>query len=356
MPNPNTLSWYHYQDIQIPDVSLRNQFKQLWNVGNYTSALNLLQLNSNGQLWGKAFDANVLNTLTANAATLENQFNTAVPLFLSNLTADFDTIIGSIISMGEWNDTTQYVPYNFVEYQTLYYMCIALPPIGTLPTDTQYWLEFDLHGNPGVPGIDATMRYEWSSSAVYQERDLVVYGSNIYIALQNNSNIQPGTNSSIWGIFITTSPGQIYLGTTAPSDPIQNTVWFQTDVDPLTQTSTTPIIGQFYRYNTSIGDWEEMMPGLLFKEFADYDQYAPVAQYINRTITTSQWSDENKVTLTLPLVTDNSVVTIYPGEDMNSNELYAYSQLRIDFDSNNNMIVSSDSRPLSDVNLHIQIQ
>ena len=50
MPNPNTLSWYHYQDIQIPDVSLRNQFKQLWNVGNYTSALNLLQLNSNGQL------------------------------------------------------------------------------------------------------------------------------------------------------------------------------------------------------------------------------------------------------------------------------------------------------------------
>ena len=46
MPNPNKLPSYHYQDIQIPDVSLRQQLQQYWSSGQYSEALSLLSTNA----------------------------------------------------------------------------------------------------------------------------------------------------------------------------------------------------------------------------------------------------------------------------------------------------------------------
>lgn len=45
----------------------------------------------------------------------------------------------AIVPKGVWGAETQYEPCNLVEYNGSSYVAKLQPPIGTLPTDTQYW-------------------------------------------------------------------------------------------------------------------------------------------------------------------------------------------------------------------------
>ena len=45
----------------------------------------------------------------------------------------------AIVPKGVWSAETQYEPCNLVEYNGSSYVAKLQPPIGTLPTDTQYW-------------------------------------------------------------------------------------------------------------------------------------------------------------------------------------------------------------------------
>ena len=94
MPNPNTLDWLHYQDIQIPDVVLCQQFRQYIQVGNYDQALLLLIENAD-QLQGKAYIAEVINTIIEGIVNLEERYNTGVTEYLSNLETQFETLINN---------------------------------------------------------------------------------------------------------------------------------------------------------------------------------------------------------------------------------------------------------------------
>lgn len=59
-----------WQDLQIDDVTLWNQLKQLWQAGNYTQALNVLQNTSLATKWQNADN---INTLTTELVRLQNQ-------------------------------------------------------------------------------------------------------------------------------------------------------------------------------------------------------------------------------------------------------------------------------------------
>lgn len=59
-----------YQDIQITDNTLLTQLQQAWSNGDYTTAFNIIDNNS--QLDTKSFIADVINTLTANLIYLQN--------------------------------------------------------------------------------------------------------------------------------------------------------------------------------------------------------------------------------------------------------------------------------------------
>ena len=353
MPNPNTLPSYHYQDIQIPDVSLQQQLQQYWATGQYSEALSLLSTNAT-QLQGKAFIADLINILSSGVLDLETRYNTAVPVFLSNLATQYSTLISNFISQGTFSASVQYTLFNFVVYNSEVYMCISQPPIGTLPTDTTYWLYLGLRGEQGAPGIDVNMRYTWNNTNTYNPNDLVVYGTNIYVALVQNTGVTPGSDSNTWGIFIATAPGQINVGTVAPSKYVQNTVWFQTQVDPLTQTTNTPLVGQFYRYNTDISDWEEMYPNVLFRWLDGFDDYAPMALYIDLDIQPSQWVNQT-YTYQYPFLTANSIVSIFPGQEINASQYVVYNSLSLSI-SGTNIVLSTSLTPTINIPLIIQIQ
>lgn len=354
MPNPNTLPSYHYQDIQIPDASLQQQLQQYWATGQYSQALSLLSTNAT-QLQGKAFIADLINILSSGVLDLETRYNTAVPVFLSSLATQYSTLISNFISQGTWNASVQYAPFNFVVYNSEVYMCISQPPTGTVPTDTTYWLYLGLRGEQGAPGIDVNMRYTWNSANTYNPNDLVVYGTNIYVALVQNTGVTPGSDSNTWGIFIATAPGQINVGTAAPSKYVQNTVWFQTQVDPLTQTTNTPLVGQFYRYNTDISDWEEMYPNILFRWLDRYENYVPSAVEVNINIQPSYWQNQ-QFTYSYPTLTDTSFVQIYPASGITAVQYAMYNTLSISVNDTTITLSTSMTTPTSDVPIIIKIQ
>ena len=353
MPNPNTLPSYHYQDIQIPDASLQQQLQHYWATGQYSQALSLLSTNAT-QLQGKAFIADLINILSSGVLDLETRYNTAVPVFLSNLAAQYSTLISNFISQGTFSASVQYTPFNFVVYNSEVYMCISKPPIGTLPTDTTYWLHLGLRGEQGAPGIDVNMRYTWNNANTYNPNDLVVYETNIYVALVQNTGITPGTDDNTWGIFLVSNPDKIYVGTTAPTNPVQNRVWFETSVDPLAQSTTTPLIGQFYRYNTNTSDWEEMYPNVLFRWLDGFDDYAPMALYINLDIKPSQWINQT-YTYQYPFLTANNFVNVLPGQEINASQYDIYNSLSLSINGTN-IVLSTSLTPTIDIPLIIQIQ
>ena len=345
MPNPNTLPSYHYQDIQIPDASLQSQLQQYWSTAQYSEALSVLGNNAT-QLQGKAFIADLLNILASGILDLESRYNTAVPLFLSNLANQYFTLISNFISQSTWNTSAQYTPFNFVVYNNEVYMCISQPPVGTEPTNTTYWLYLGLQGIAGAAGLDVNMRYTWNSANTYNVNDLVVYGQNIYVALAQNTNVVPDSDSNTWGIFITTNPGQINVGTTAPTNPVQNEIWFQTQVDPLAQTSITPLIGQ---------SWEEMYPNILFRMLDGYDNYAPAAVVVSLTINSAQWQNQ-EFTYSYPTINENSFIQIFPGVGINSQQYSLYNTLSISINGTNVVLTTTETSINIDLPIRIKIQ
>lgn len=353
MQNNNFLSFYHYQDIQIQDNSIKQQYANYFKNGQYSEALSLLNNNAT-QLEGKAFISDLINIIFSGVSEIENKYNASVPLFLSNLSIQYFSLINNFINKDVWNNINEYIPYNFVVYNNETYMCIKSPPAGTEPTDTTYWLFLNLRGEEGTPGINVNMQYQWNNTNTYNINDLVVYGTNIYVALVQNTGVTPGTDDNTWGIFLASTPCQIYVGTNSPAHPVQNTVWFETSVDPLTQSTTTPLIGQFYRYNTDISDWEEMYPNVLFRWLDGFDDYAPMALYINLDIQPSQWVNQT-YTYQYPFLTANNFVNVLPANGITQSQYAVYNSLDLSI-SGTNIILSTSSTPTIDVPLIIQIQ
>lgn len=354
MPNPNTIPTLHYQDIQIPDVTLYQQFQQYVAQGNFTQALSLLQNNAQ-QLQGKSYIANTINTITAGILDLEGRFNTGVNLFLSNLATQYSALIANMKKAGTWLANVQYTPYNFVIYNQEYYMCIQQPPIGTGPTNTTYWLYLGLRGAQGAPGIDVNMRYEWNATDTYNLNDLVVYGSTIYVALQTNTGVTPGTDPSKWLVFLVATPGQIYVGTAAPQYPQQDTIWFQTQVDPLAQTTTTPIVGLFNRYNEGSASWEPMYPNTVFTWIDGTADYAPPLVVENITIQPTDWASQ-QYTYGYAGLTANSFVKVLPVSTFSDEQYALYNTLTISISGTNIILTTTQTTPTVALPIRIEIQ
>ena len=212
----------------------------------------------------------------------------------------------------------------------------------------------DIQNNDGSPSFERNIKSMLNDTDTYNPNDLVVYKTNIYVALVQNTGVTPGTDDSTWGIFLVSTPGQIYVGTTAPAYPVQNTVWFETSVDPLAQSTTTPLIGQFYRYNTDISDWEEMYPNVLFRWLDGFDDYTPIALYIDLDIQPNQWVNQT-YTYQYPFLTANNIVNILPGQEINASQYALYNSLSLSI-SGTNIVLSTSLTPTIDVPLIIQIQ
>ena len=352
MPNPNTISWIHYQDVQIDDASVRQQFISLMQTGNYSQALTLLSTYSD-QLNAKAYMAHTINTIVTGVMDLETRFHTNVIIYLSNLATTFQTWVDNFKNRQTWNNTIEYYKNNFVIYNNDLYMAIQDVPVGYMPTNTTYWLHLGLMGIDGAPGTDVVMKYDWNNSVNYEANDLVVYNGQIYVALSPNIGIQPDTAPTTWLLFMRVEPGIINVGTLPPEDPINNTIWFQTDVDPLTQTSTDGLVGIFKRYIETQDIWEEMYPETVFTLIVDKEEFVPLFTVKVIDIATTDWIN-NQWSYTSSFIGATSSVYVYPVMPISDEQYGVYNYMTMTI-TGNTVTLTAESTPTVDIPIRLQI-
>lgn len=354
MANPNTIDWLHYQDIQISDVDLRNRFNSYVTGADYTQALALLR-NNDEQLKGKKFVANTINKIVTGILYLEKEFDTSVYVYLTDLAKKYMELIANFKKQGHWVRDVQYIPYNFVIYQDEIYMCLSTPPVGTLPTNENYWLKIGLLGEVGSPSVEVAMRYAWKENTQYVVNDVVAYHGDLYVAIAPNINIEPTSDETKWTLFLLTNRSRIVVSNNEPDILLKNTVWFKTNVDPLVH-SEQPISGQFYRYNTVDG-WEEMYPTTLFTQLIDRQDYLGKEKQFLLNILPLDWvanpDGKYEYTVRQGVIYNNSFIFILPVANMSEEEYILYSKLNISI-TGDNIVLISQTKP--DIEIHCALQ
>lgn len=140
-----------------------------------------------------------------NARELEPK--TDIDYFLENLYQLFLKMINDTRIVGEYDANTQYYIHNFVLYQNKYYYALKTPPIGTIPTNKEYWIEYDIKGFQGYGGI-TNLNYlgNWDSTINYKPYDVVRYQNKIWYAIDNNISYPPNLNHYPWNPIVFAMP------------------------------------------------------------------------------------------------------------------------------------------------------
>ena len=157
-------------------------------------------LNDNPELKNQMIIAQNVNSLIEGVNERELEPITDIDYYLQDLLNQFQDMINNTKIMGQFDSSLQYYPHNFVYYQGKGYYAFAQPPLGTLPTDIQYWIEYDIKGLQGYGGIDLNLRYNWDNSLNYKVGDVVVYKNRLWYALADNTGTVPNLNHYPWVI------------------------------------------------------------------------------------------------------------------------------------------------------------
>lgn len=181
-----------WQDISISDASLKAEFITKFFDGDYIDAFTIIS--NNPQLNTKAFVADTINQITTILLSLENNFQNGVIDYLSQQYSNFQNIIDNYNLRGNWSSSTTYQIYNFVTYNNIDYLYINLTPSsGNIPTNTDYWVEINIQGEKGAPGLGVNLQYNWSTTTPYNALDVVYYNNALWVARVTNINKIPGS-------------------------------------------------------------------------------------------------------------------------------------------------------------------
>lgn len=216
-----------WQDITINDANLKAEFITRFFNGDYLNAFRIIE--DNPQLDRKAFLENTINEIANLLSLLQNNFQNNVIDFLATQLSNFNHLINEFKLRQEWDSQETYEIYNFVIYNNIDYLYInPTPSSGNLPTDTNYWVEINIRGEKGNPGLGVNLKYDWDFTIEYQPLDVVYYNNALWVAKVQNVNVIP-SNGATWEIFLPFKLIKIYSNTTAPTgdDLYKGAIWFE---------------------------------------------------------------------------------------------------------------------------------
>lgn len=221
-------------NITTTDGPLIYQYQQALQAGNTTLANQILaQIPQGTQKIIKAVD---LNTLTQALLAVERFYLTDVEPYIQEHQESWLATIQQFSYQGVWSSGTSYVTNNFVTYTvsglTLLYLAIADPPLGTAPTNSQYWRLLTIQGQQGVSGQGLSYRQEWNVSTAYGINDAVTYDGALWMALQASQGVEPSTNPQYWKLIMALEATTYPIQDTAPMTLDVGGLWFNTNNNP----------------------------------------------------------------------------------------------------------------------------
>ena len=215
--------------ITTTDGPLVKSFQEYIQKGDFASAQNVFNQIQNGNQ--KLLSPEYFNKLRDAILALERFYKTDVETYVDTKQTEWENIVDRLSFLSSYNPTTQYVKNNYVSYtlngQTLIYICIANPPIGTIPTNTTYWRVLTAQGQRGPTGTGASFLYEWSASTTYNPQDMVEWENKWYIAVVENMNQTPYVGSSYWSVVLQLNSTVYPVQETEPPAQEVGQLWFQ---------------------------------------------------------------------------------------------------------------------------------
>ena len=223
-----------FLNIVASDGPLIAQYQAAMEAGNQTQANQILaQIPQGAQ---KIITAVTLNQLSQAILAIERFFLTDIEPYIQNQQQSWLTIINQFSYKGNWASGTSYTTNNLVSYTVsginLVYIAISAPPVGTPPTNTQYWRLLTIQGPQGDSGEGLSYREEWVNSNSYAINDAVTYNGAIWMAIQPSQNIEPSLNSQYWELVMNLETTAYPIQDTVPTNLQVGGLWFNTSNNP----------------------------------------------------------------------------------------------------------------------------
>lgn len=233
-PSSGIDSFTTWLDIIASDGALVLQYQQAMQTGNTVLANQILaQIPSASQKIIKATD---LNKMTQAILAVERFYKTDVEPYIQEQQTNWLETIQRFSYKGEWASGTTYEVNNFVSYTvlgaTLIYLATSNPPVGTPPTNTNYWRLLSIQGQQGPSGEGVSYRQEWNSSTQYYTDDTVTYGGALWIATQDSQGQTPQSGSQYWQLVMSLGLTTYPIQDSEPTGQEVGGLWFNTQVNP----------------------------------------------------------------------------------------------------------------------------
>lgn len=213
------------EDINIEEVKLKEQYYNDFINGNIDKAQKTIL--DNPSLKFKVLNAENLNALLNGIMLLENGYYDNVDKKLDNHLKDYQIKIDELIYLNDYKPSEKYEINNFVLYNKEIYYCKLNPPIGTLPTNTVYWIKLGLKGENGEPSLGISYKGNWNSGISYKKYDAIIYQNKLYVAKKNNSNSNPISDTTAWSLQMQVEEQGIYVSDTEPPNIKEGNIWIQ---------------------------------------------------------------------------------------------------------------------------------
>ena len=213
----------NFQDISLKEVGFKTQYYEDFTNGNIDKAKEVIR---NNNLSDKVLQAEDLNMFSNNILSLEKKYLNFIQS-LNDKQKEYQIKINDFLYLGEFNKNRQYEINNFIKYNKEIYFCHKKPPIGTVPTNDNYWTFLGLKGEVGSKSLGVKYQGEWNKTTSYSKFDMVNYQNNLFVCKINNSNKQPNLNLNEWSLQMQVSNSKILVQDTEPQNINNNEIWFQ---------------------------------------------------------------------------------------------------------------------------------
>jgi len=181
-----------FTDLTLHTIEYAKQYNTYMTQGDISSAAKLL------------VDHPELRTSLINAANL-NRIIDAIKCIETFYAEDVQKYLINIIKYrSEFSSSTKYSKYDVVMYNKLGYLCISSEtPIGTIPTNKDFFVPLTLQGEQGIAGLNLTFEGTWDSTITYSSDSCVTHNNVLYASLvDDNLAKTPSKSSSYWTVVI----------------------------------------------------------------------------------------------------------------------------------------------------------
>lgn len=233
----------NYQNITPADGNLIAQYMEAMNQGNQVLANQILAQIPNATQ--KIIKATDLNKVMQAVLATERFFKDDIYDYILEQQENWQEIINQFAYVGTYSSGNTYNKYNMVDYTVsgvkLLYIATNSVPAGTPPTSTNYWRVLTIQGTEGEAGQGLSYRQEWQPSVQYDVNQAVTYSGVLWMALQPNLGIEPGTNDEIWKKVMDFSVVTYPIQPTPPINQAIGGLWFNTENNPTNYAYLSPL-------------------------------------------------------------------------------------------------------------------